>query len=131
MATLPYICYTIQLFYTLLFLQKMEKSGTIFPHIRLAYLCSTVTFTCYSNTPPIWWKDGLQINSAHPHLRRSIILRNVSISDSGTYYCMGKKAKNQLFTASANLTVGSKFSLDHPFYHRSNMKLTYNYTCFR
>jgi len=92
--------------------------GTIYPKLKVAFVGSTVNFTCYSTVEPNWSKNnnGLmryasiftdRLNKRSHY----IILYNVIVKDSGSYYCHGRTYFGRNFVTKAELYVGRKLQV--------------------
>jgi len=88
--------------------------GKITPELQLVYTGNSASFTCSSESEPIWVRQrtphGIKnyvvvVGEEDNPLEHTIVLINLSEKDTGEYYCLGKKDGKE-FRASATLYVG-------------------------
>lgn len=80
----------------------------ISPRYITDYEGANINLTCESDIPVLWkrWK-GKMVDTNHLKQNMSLILRNVTIKDKGSYLCIGNK-DDEDFTSEVHLFIGGK-----------------------
>ncbi len=81
----------------------------IYPQHVVDYEGSDIMISCTSDDPVIWTKNDGRIDVRHKIHKWSLILRSVTVNDSGIYYCHGTyNMSRKLFKDSVTVHIGGK-----------------------
>lgn len=87
--------------------------GKVFPLNQAVFTQTMAKLTCTSTTDVIWKKGKLLINSStHVNIQKSqnyehtLLLKNINVTDSGLYKCLGTNYNGKSFVATSYLFVG-------------------------
>ncbi len=72
------------------------------------YEGSGIKIECTSKHPVLWTKKDGSIDSRHIINKWSLILINVTMNDSGMYYCHGTYTRKYRFKDSVMVHIGGK-----------------------
>jgi len=92
-------------------IEKPPTLGKVIPIITISRVGSKVELQCISSSKPVWWirRNSLEIFQIIE--RFTLILTNITISESERYYCNGTGLNKESFTSYGDVIIAGAYNI--------------------